>query len=112
MKSQINVGLVGFGTVGTGTAKILLENRDLVARRVGVPLVLQRIVDLDLTTDRGIVLPDGLLSSDLSGLLNDPEIDIVIYFSDIVPKIRYCRFHPMSDISIFLFLVLRSSSYF
>jgi len=78
MKSQINVGLVGFGTVGTGTAKILLENRDLVARRVGVPLVLQRIVDLDLTTDRGIVLPDGLLSSDLSGLLNDPEIDIVI----------------------------------
>ena len=78
MKSKINVGLVGFGTVGTGTAKILLENRDLVARRVGVPLVLQRIVDLDLTTDRGIVLPDGLLSSDLSGLLNDPEIDIVI----------------------------------
>ena len=78
MKSQINVGLVGFGTVGTGTAKILLENRDLIARRIGVPLALQRIVDLDLTTDRGIALPDGLLSSDLPGLLNDPEIDIVI----------------------------------
>ena len=78
MKSQINVGLVGFGTVGTGTAKILLENRDLIARRVGVPLALRRIVDLDLTTDRGIILPDGLLSSDLPGLLNDPEIDIVI----------------------------------
>ena len=43
-----------------------------------MPLVLCRIVDLDLTTDRGIALPDGLLSSDLPGLLNDPEIDIVI----------------------------------
>lgn len=78
MKSPINIGLVGFGTVGTGTAKILLENRDLIARRVGVPLELKRIVDLDVTTDRGIALPAGLLTSDLAGLLQDPSIDIII----------------------------------
>ncbi len=78
MKSCIDIGLVGLGTVGTGTAKILLENRDLIARRVGVPLELKRIVDLDVTTDRGIALPDGLLTADLPGLLNDPTIDIVI----------------------------------
>ncbi len=78
MKSQINIGLVGLGTVGTGTAKILLENRDLIARRVGVPLELKRIVDLDVTTDRGIAIPDGVLSSDLPGLLNDSSIDIII----------------------------------
>ncbi|MDT7042298.1 homoserine dehydrogenase [Candidatus Nitronereus thalassa] len=78
MKSQINIGLVGLGTVGTGTAKILLENRDVIARRVGVPLELKRIVDLDVTTDRGLTLPSGVLSSDLPGLLNDPSIDIII----------------------------------
>ncbi|MDA0737763.1 MAG: homoserine dehydrogenase [Nitrospirae bacterium] len=78
MKSQINIGLVGLGTVGTGTAKILLENRDLIARRVGIPLELKRIVDLDVTTDRGIAIPDGVLSSDLPGLLTDPSIDIII----------------------------------
>ncbi len=78
MKSQINIGLVGLGTVGTGTAKILFENRDLIARRVGVPLELKRIVDLDVTTDRGLAIPDGVLTSDLPGLLNDPSIDIVI----------------------------------
>lgn len=78
MKSQINIGLVGLGTVGTGTAKILLENRDLIARRVGVPLELKRIVDLDVTTDRGLAIPDGVLSSDLLGLLNDSSIDIII----------------------------------
>ncbi len=78
MKSCINIGLVGLGTVGTGTAKILLGNRDLIARRVGVPLELKRIVDLDVTTDRGIALPDGLLTADLPGLLNDPTIDIII----------------------------------
>ncbi len=78
MKSQINIGLVGLGTVGTGTAKILFENRDLIARRVGVPLELKRIVDLDVTTDRGIAIPDGVLTSDLPGLLNDSSIDIII----------------------------------
>jgi len=78
MKSHINIGLVGLGTVGTGTAKILLDNHDVIARRVGVPLHLKRIVDLDVTTDRGLALPDGILTADLAGLLNDPTIDIVI----------------------------------
>lgn len=77
-KASINIGLVGLGTVGTGTAKILLENRDIISRRVGVPLELKRIVDLDVTTDRGLSLPPGLLSTDLAGLLHDPSIDIVI----------------------------------
>jgi homoserine dehydrogenase len=78
MKSQINIGLVGLGTVGTGTAKILLDNRGLIARRVGVPLELKRIVDLDVTRGRGLALPAGVLTSDLPGLLNDPTIDIII----------------------------------
>ena len=78
MRSHINIGLIGLGTVGTGTAKILFENRHLIARRVGAPLQLKRIVDLDVITDRGIALPDGLLTSDLPDLLHDPSIDIII----------------------------------
>ncbi|TKS58869.1 MAG: homoserine dehydrogenase [Nitrospira sp.] len=78
MKSRVGVGIIGFGTVGTGVAKILLDNATLIRRRVGVPIELVRIADLDITRDRGIVLPPGLLSTDVKQVLNDPAIDVVI----------------------------------
>ena len=78
MKARIGVGLVGFGTVGTGVAKILLGNRALIQRRVGVPVELVRVVDLDITRDRGVSLPPGLLTTDVGQILDDPSIDIVL----------------------------------
>ncbi len=78
MRSRIGVGLIGFGTVGTGVAKVLLENAALIRRRVGVPVELLRIADLDITRDRGIALPAGILTTDAKQVLNDPAIDIVI----------------------------------
>jgi len=78
MKSRIGVGLIGFGTVGTGVARILLENADVIRRRAGVPVELLRIADLDITRDRGVVLPPGVLTTDVKQVITDPAIDIVI----------------------------------
>ena len=78
MKRKVGVGLIGFGTVGSGVAKILLENAGLIRRRVGVPVELIRIADLDITRDRGVRLPAGMLTADARQILNDPAIDIVI----------------------------------
>lgn len=78
MKSRISVGMIGFGTVGSGVAKILLDNAVLIRRRVGVPVELVRVVDLDTVRDRGVHLPDGVLTSDLRKVLDDPSIDIVL----------------------------------
>lgn len=78
MKSRIGVGMIGFGTVGTGVAKVLLENGALIRRRVGVPIELVRIADLDISRDRGVRLPAGLLTTDAKQVLNDPAVDIVI----------------------------------
>ncbi len=78
MKARIGVGLVGFGTVGIGVAKILLGNRALIQRRVGVPVELVRVADLDITRDRGVSLPPGLLTTDVGQILDDPSIDIVL----------------------------------
>ena len=75
---QVNVGIIGFGTVGAGSAEILLKNREIIRKRVGLDIVLKRVADLDLASDRGITLPAGVLSSDSNELLNDPEIDIVV----------------------------------
>ena len=75
---QVNVGIIGFGTVGAGTAEVLLNNSEIIRKRVGLDIVLKRVADLDLVTDRGVRLPDGVLTNDSAGLLNDPEIDIVV----------------------------------
>jgi len=75
---EINVGLLGCGTVGTGVAKILIENRDLIRCRVGAALNLRRVADIDLERDRGIPFADGVLIADAHQVVDDPEIDIIL----------------------------------
>ena len=75
---KIGIGIIGFGTVGTGVVKILKKNRVSLRQRTGADLELKKIVDLDIKTDRGVKLPNGILTKDAEGLLNDPDIDIVV----------------------------------
>ena len=75
---EINIGLLGCGTVGTGVAKILIENRDLIRSRVGATLNLRRVADIDLKTDRGIRFDDGVFISDAYKIVDDPDIDIIV----------------------------------
>ncbi len=75
---EVKVGLIGFGTIGTGVVKTLLRNGDLIAKRTGIKLNLVRIADLDIETDRGVEVSDELLTTDAYEIINDPSIDIVI----------------------------------
>jgi len=78
MKKGVNIGIVGFGTVGTGTARILLQKRKELEKRAGFPILLKRIADIDTERDRGIRLPDGMLVNDFREIINDLDIDIVV----------------------------------
>ena len=75
---KINVGLLGCGTIGTGVAKILIENKALLLSRVGAVLNLKYVADIDLETDRGISFDDGVFISDAFKVVDDPDIDIVV----------------------------------
>ncbi len=75
---QIHVGLLGCGTVGTGVARLLINNRDLLRARVGAELNLKRVADIDTETDRGVAFDPGVLVSDAGQVLDDPEIQIVV----------------------------------
>jgi homoserine dehydrogenase len=77
-EKAISVGIIGFGTVGTGTARILLKKRRELEKKSGFPVVLKKIADLDTKRDRGIKLPKGMLVNDAQGILDDPHIDIVV----------------------------------
>lgn len=75
---EVKVGIIGFGVVGTGTAKILLNNRELIRKRTGIDLILKKVADKDIKRQRDIILPEGVLTSDVSEILNDPDINIVV----------------------------------
>lgn len=75
---EVSIGLVGLGTVGTGVARILLEQGEDLAERTGVKLKLKRVVDTDLERDRGLKLPQGVLSDNLDDILNDEEITCAV----------------------------------
>lgn len=75
---EIKVGLLGFGTIGTGVVKLVQQNGALIGEKLGARLSIKRIADLDTTTDRGVHVPDGVLTASADELLTDPEISIVI----------------------------------
>lgn len=75
---KINIGLLGCGTVGTGVAKILLENKDLIRSRVGAELKLKYVADLDPARDRGIKFDEGVFTGDAFKVIDDPETDIIL----------------------------------
>src|SRR4030042_6487331 len=75
---EIKVGLIGFGTVGAGVVKILQKNCRLIEKRMGAKIILKRIADIDLKTDRGVKLKAGVLTRRAEDVIEDPEIDIVM----------------------------------
>ena len=75
---EIQVGLIGLGTVGCGLVKILEDNSDILQDRLGAPLKLKRVVDIDLERPRPISLPKEVLSTQVEDILADDEIGIVV----------------------------------
>jgi homoserine dehydrogenase len=78
MAKAVRVGLVGLGTIGTGVVRLFQEHGADVDRRLGFPLRLTDIADVDLTTDRGVPLDGYALHRDFKALIDDPGIDIVV----------------------------------
>ena len=74
------VAIVGFGTIGSGVARLLLEDADRVSRHAGKRVELVRVVDTDLTRPRNVTLPTGTLTDDLSEVTGDPEIVAVVRY--------------------------------
>ena len=72
----VKVGLVGFGTIGSGVAKLILEDADRIAAKTGIRLQLACVVDIDTESARPVKLPDGVLTDDLNRLLGDKTIEI------------------------------------
>lgn len=78
MGEIIKIGLLGLGTVGRGVYRILHENQQNLEQRVGRKLEIKKILVRSLDKDRGLELPEEMLTTKLSDITNDPEIKIVV----------------------------------
>lgn len=78
MKKTVRVGLVGFGTVGTGVVKLFKQSADIINRKAGIQVELAKVCDIDIKRDRGVKLAQGVLTNKIEDVVDNPDIDIVI----------------------------------
>jgi homoserine dehydrogenase len=74
----IQVGLLGIGTVGTGTFEVLRRNHEEIRRRAGRDIVITMVADLDTERARRIVGDGITVVGDARAVIANPEIDIVV----------------------------------
>lgn len=75
---EVNIGILGLGTVGTGVAKILLTQQDLLKTRSALTLKLKAIADINWNIKRDLNLDGIECLTDANQLIANPEIDIVV----------------------------------
>ena len=74
----INVGILGFGVVGGGLYRVLTDNAESITQRVGRPVNIRKIADIDWDRPRDIEVPVELRTTDANEVIHDDAIGIVV----------------------------------
>ena len=77
MKSM-RVGLLGVGTVGSGTYSVLNRNQEEIERRAGRSIHISMVTDLDVERAKSLVNSDCVVVSDAREIVTHPDIDVVV----------------------------------
>lgn len=75
---KLNIGLIGFGTIGTGVVKILKEKTSLISQRCGCELTISMVADKDVTTPRKVKVKKEILTTNVKKIIDDPKINVVV----------------------------------
>src|ERR1043166_2978409 len=75
---QVNLGIIGGGTVGGGVFQAIQRNGALISSRLGVRLHIAKIAVRDVHKPRAVKIPAGLLTTDWAGVVNDPQVNLIV----------------------------------
>ncbi len=75
---KINIGLIGFGKIGSGVIKALRSKKSFLKEKSGVDINIVRICDKDIKSKRPVTVNKSLLTKSLGKVLYDPKIHIVV----------------------------------
>jgi len=71
---KVNVGIVGCGVVGTGTARLLLENREVLKKKTGIDFELKKVADLDWEREREFNIPPEVRTTDYREVIDNCDV--------------------------------------
>ena len=74
---QVNLGMIGGGTVGSGVFHALQLNGGLMASRIGVKVAVRKVAVKAFNEPRPYPIPRSLMTTDWESVVNDPQVDIV-----------------------------------
>ena len=74
----VNIGIIGFGTIGAGVVKAIKSRRAFLREKSGIDINIVRICDKDLKSRRPVKVARGLLTKFAGKVIYDPTIDIVV----------------------------------
>ncbi|MDF2681982.1 MAG: homoserine dehydrogenase [Brevibacillus sp.] len=77
-KQIIKLGLMGFGTVGTGVVRIIQVHQEDLQKQTGLGIEITKILVQDAEKSRNLASMEGKLTTDPAELLNDPEIEVIV----------------------------------
>ena len=79
MMEQVNVALLGFGTVGQGTFELLVKNNELIANRTGIAIKVTKIFVRNIDKYSHITLPEGThFTNDVAEIFDDSSIQVIV----------------------------------
>jgi homoserine dehydrogenase len=78
MTAPLRIALAGLGTVGVGVVQLIVENRDIIARRAGRSIEIVAVTARDRTKDRGIDISGYRWIDDMTALATSDDVDVVV----------------------------------
>ncbi|MFK4379131.1 homoserine dehydrogenase [Bacillus sp. RC218] len=75
---DIQVGLLGLGTVGSGVVRIITDHQERLIHQVGCPVKVTKVLVQNIEKEREVDVPSTLLTQDVNEILDNPNIDVVI----------------------------------
>lgn len=78
MKKEINIGLLGFGVVGSGVAQILLNHQTDLQHKLGVSVQIKKVMVRNIDKDRDTSLSKDIFTTSLDDILSDDSIDLIV----------------------------------
>ena len=74
----VRIGVLGCGNVGAALVTLLGEQRKEIETRTGLSLEVTRVAVRNLSRERPVALPDGVLTRDAMDVVTDPDVDLVV----------------------------------
>jgi homoserine dehydrogenase len=75
---RARIGVLGCGNVGSAFVDLVARRADAIEARTGIRLEVTRVAVRNVSRDRNVALPDGLLTRDAAAVVADPDVDVVV----------------------------------